>query len=478
MDKAVRRKCIVARCRSNGILVRPDADNGFWLSLLLTFALLLNVVNRDRQPISLIYKRTTILCSGMFLQSTCIFVSFCTKEPVRGSGKVLYTTLTTCITSFLFWMTLNENVIFSSLSGFFSCVLYDRILFYILIKMPKSFTLGEASLVCQGLVAFLYTAFIQIPETFIYDKLKYNTAGQMQLIVQISLLASSLVIILCHFLPILRNTICFWILFLLVASGTALLPIAGYPVFFKLFEFIFSDLKRITTVMIYLLLLIITSIFVIWQLHRDCTANTMLRKIFHFLVLFVYLPGLWYQCTLLYVASAFMLALLLLLETARIIELRPIHGILEQVVKSFVDEKDAGSVALTPIYLLAGCSLPLWLHPAPCDLTDSAGHDFLKMMAGILSVGIGDTLASVCGYYLGKHKWNGSNKSVEGTLASTMGQIVVVFIIHEMGIIQLNTLKAATAGCAIITNALIEAKTNQVDNLILPLVTYIVLCTV
>lgn len=143
-----------------------------------------------------------------------------------------------------------------------------------------------------------------------------------------------------------------------------------------------------------------------WQMNRNEKSNTRTRKIFHFLIVLVFVPGLIYQCAFLYVASGIALALLIVLETMRIIELPPIHAVLEQSVKSFIDEKDAGLVALTPIYLLVGCSTPLWLHPCPCDLTDSAGFELLPLMAGVISVGIGDTTASIIGSQFGRIKWS------------------------------------------------------------------------
>jgi dolichol kinase len=81
-------------------------------------------------------------------------------------------------------------------------------------------------------------------------------------------------------------------------------------------------------------------------------------------------------------------------------------------VEAFLDEKDAGGVALTPVYLLIGCSLPMWLHPSPCDVTDSAGFNFFYLLAGILAVGVGDTAAGLFGSVCGKHKWPRNNLKI------------------------------------------------------------------
>lgn len=228
-------------------------------------------------------------------------------------------------------------------------------------------------------------------------------------------------------------------------------------------------------ILIFTLLLMLAVITVAYFSIKNLQSSTSVRKIFHVLIILVFVPGLIYQCSLLYVASVLMLAVFIMLETIRVIELPPFANVLNTAVGTFLDEKDAGLIALTPIYLLIGCSSPLWIHPVPCDITDSAGFELLKLFSGILSVGVGDMAASVLGARFGRHKWPNSIKSVEGTLASIFFQCLAVGALWALKLVHLNYLKVLYAGIAILVNALVEARTDQVDNLMLPLITFVIL---
>ncbi|KAJ8965414.1 hypothetical protein NQ314_004167 [Rhamnusium bicolor] len=134
----------------------------------------------------------------------------------------------------------------------------------------------------------------------------------------------------------------------------------------------------------------------------------------------------------------------------RILYIPPLGPQLQDGFAVFSDEKDRGILALTPIYLLAGCSLPLWIHPSPCDVTDSAMFNLSPLLSGLLSVGLGDTAASIVGSNYGKHFWPDYLENV------TFEQYRKLYF-------------------SVFVGSLVEARTTQVDNLVLPLIMYIML---
>lgn len=96
----------------------------------------------------------------------------------------------------------------------------------------------------------------------------------------------------------------------------------------------------------------------------------------------------------------------------------PLGEILQQGFAAFADEKDS-LLSLTPIYLFCGLSFPLWMPTNNLTL--------LVLLSGVLTVGIGDTAASFVGNKWGSHKWLGTEKSIEGTIACIFFQVCVIF---------------------------------------------------
>jgi len=97
----------------------------------------------------------------------------------------------------------------------------------------------------------------------------------------------------------------------------------------------------------------------------------------------------------------------IVLQLLRVIHMPPLGEVLQAGFTAFADEKDVGSLALTPIYLLVGCSLPLWIYPSVCLEETCTGQHLLPLMSGLLTIGIGDTAASVFGTWIGRTEWEG-----------------------------------------------------------------------
>ncbi|XP_050401293.1 dolichol kinase [Patella vulgata] len=200
---------------------------------------------------------------------------------------------------------------------------------------------------------------------------------------------------------------------------------------------------------------------------EGCQISTIVRKYFHLVVVAVYIPGLAVDVEFLYLSSVVAMAFLIILETVRVCNIPPFGNLIDQSFDVFTDERDQGVIVLTHLYLLIGLSLPLWISESL-----STGCN-ICLYSGVLSLGIGDTVASLAGSTIGRLKWPGTMKTVEGTVCSIVIQCLVVYISYYLGIFviinQWNVL------AAILLTSLLEAFTTQIDNLVLPIAMFALL---
>lgn len=119
-----------------------------------------------------------------------------------------------------------------------------------------------------------------------------------------------------------------------------------------------------------------------------------------------------------------------MLQILRILNIPPLGQLLQDGFNNFADEKDS-LVSLTPLYLLCGLSATLWLPTESMCI--------LPLMSGVLTIGVGDTFASVVGSKWGKRQWLGSEKTIEGTLACIIVQLIFVAGFSIFGKLHLNT---------------------------------------
>ncbi|KAK4358684.1 hypothetical protein RND71_020913 [Anisodus tanguticus] len=105
------------------------------------------------------------------------------------------------------------------------------------------------------------------------------------------------------------------------------------------------------------------------------------------------------------------LAVFLVLEAIRIWKIWPLGQLVHRFLNAFTDHRDSDLLIVSHFSLLLGCALPIWL---------SSGFNGrpLAPFAGILNLGIGDTMASLVGHKYGVLRWSKTGKkTIEGTAA-------------------------------------------------------------
>lgn len=355
--------------------------------------------------------------------------------------------------------------------------------------LPRSFTLGEAAIVSQGFTTFTVSAGTRYKTAL--EQLLQNehltSTLQATIFVQTAVMSCFLVLLVLFLVPYFRKTIGYYALVAGVAAAFSL------PVLLMFFDenFVTWCFNYITANDVKIQLFFhwsaccLASVVIVYvnaspylvklsssakdsnSKHRKSDGrhvSTTVRKQFHFLAMVVLLPGLLLDAEILFVAASCAFVVLVMLESLRVLRIAPFGEKLHEYLQVFIDDRDEGVVILTHIYLLVGCSSPLWLHHS------STVH--VALYSGFLSLGIGDTVANLAGSAFGQHRWPDTKKTVEGTLCSVLAQLIFVFLLDMAGVTEIMWAKCLTA---VLLGSLLEAFTTQIDNLLLPMFMYLLL---
>lgn len=177
---------------------------------------------------------------------------------------------------------------------------------------------------------------------------------------------------------------------------------------------------------------ILAGLAVVFQLSPVFEVDTR-RKVFHFMMVAMFLPAAYVDPCYIALALALMLAIFLALDLLRASQLPPLSRPIARFLTPYVDGRDLrGPVVVSHIFLLIGCAIPLWLSLAslprssiPTEGTSpssSLGWELpvreIAMVSGVICVGLGDAAASLVGRRWGHRKWLwGGGKSLEGSAA-------------------------------------------------------------
>lgn len=191
---------------------------------------------------------------------------------------------------------------------------------------------------------------------------------------------------------------------------------------FNLLTEIFKD-KRLLFYWPSFLVLIILFPILFPKISLFATQNS-LRKFYHFAAVVLFLPAAFWSLNVLKVALAVASTLFLYTELIRNDLKEEFKGSLSffklnEFMEKCRNELDCGEMVLSHFYLLLGCSLPFWINRNPNSSLD------ISSFSGLISLGIGDSLASIGGKGFGRNTWHSkTRKTLEGSFCGFIGMLI------------------------------------------------------
>ncbi|CDO93768.1 unnamed protein product [Kluyveromyces dobzhanskii CBS 2104] len=179
------------------------------------------------------------------------------------------------------------------------------------------------------------------------------------------------------------------------------LTINNVEPFTWLMDYIGSSTTRSKIMIIWLgsALLLFPSVF---ALKSNWSLNTS-RKVWHFAILPLLIPAILMDSNFVKIALAGTVNLFLIVEYIRFLHIYPVGHYLDKHLRSFADFRDEkGPIIISYLYFIIGISLPFLMNGS---------------IIGIISLGVGDSLASIVGKKLGRFRWPNTLKTFEGTFA-------------------------------------------------------------
>ncbi|KAK6144373.1 hypothetical protein DH2020_021193 [Rehmannia glutinosa] len=216
------------------------------------------------------------------------------------------------------------------------------------------------------------------------------------------------------------------------------------------FDFVLSEPHRRLTLCIYWLVIISVSVRRFYNISKNSTTERiLLRKYYHLMAVSIFVPALVFQ----------------------IWKIWPLGHLVHQFMNAFTDHRDSDLLVVSHFSLLLGCAVPIWLSSGFTDRP-------LAPFAGILSLGIGDTMYA---YYVSVSI---VDLSLDLAFKSNDGEYCVLVLSATRHLLALNLHYVFISGIdgrpqhwislivAVTTSGLLEAYTAQLDNAFIPLIFY------
>jgi dolichol kinase len=366
--------------------------------------------------------------------------------------------------------------------------------YFLIVDIKGSFTLSEGSIVAQGFTLLINESMIYctsklnlVKHPSIFNFERSDIFSMLEVLIVGSILTYFILIPLfqkvlsCynkkndkHYLSEDREQ--YRILYqkysiyswagLIILILTCLMPYSTHIIhqnpFIWVIKYVFVT-RRLFLVCWWLCLLSTIVIAFNWLMGKTKTLSDLnnKRKFYHMLSVLMFFPGYLIDRDFMFLSFSVAFSGMIMAEVIRFFKLYPLGEIIHKFMTTFIDQKDTGTAILSHIYLLIGCALPVWLN--------SLSSKIIPGVSGILALGIGDTMASIIGYRYGKTHWPKSKKTVEGTCGFIASIILFIFITSIFYSYEYTVVQWVKFVLFVILTGLLEAESNQNDNLILPL---------
>ncbi|KAK8805509.1 hypothetical protein WA158_002165 [Blastocystis sp. Blastoise] len=192
----------------------------------------------------------------------------------------------------------------------------------------------------------------------------------------------------------------------------------------------------------------------------------IIRKFFHFLCVFLFVPAVLYDNELIYIAISVAFALFVYVELLRILSPPP-FSFLHPLLTSFTDNRDNGYLILTHMSLLLGCAVPIWALEYFTNIP--LEQRTVLRSSGIVVLGFGDSFAAIIGSLLGKIKIMNTHKTIEGYLGFTISLFLALLFIELEVSREISYASIMKFSFISVMSGLCELFVKDVDNYILPL---------
>lgn len=240
-----------------------------------------------------------------------------------------------------------------------------------------------------------------------------------------------------------------------------------HPVLWMLRYLMEQPVQRLGLCIYWVLVIGLFSFFLHQMTLRKQMARIMIRKGFHIMTVVMFVPALAFQADFLRISFALALGVFVLVEAIRVWRIPPLGEKIHTFLKAFTDSRDSDVLIISHFSLLLGCAIPVWLSSTISKDRPLAAY------AGILSLGIGDTMASVVGYNFGSMRLSSlSKKTWEGTIAGILSIVGASVLLSYMPPTFPLVSQIGSMAVAAICAGLVEAFTSQLDNAFVPIVYY------